>query len=304
MVESTTTATITTDLLEGRVEELEAALEKKQAELLQSSKMATIGHLAAGVAHEINNPLGFVMSNLTSLGKYLESLLEVLSRHEGLARDLEGHDELSDRIAEVRALWEEKRLEMICEDVPLLIGECTDGLERMQRIVRDLRDFSHVDPATTSEEDINDLLDRSTNIAAHELKYKAEVKREYGEIPRVACYGMQLAQCFLNLLVNAAQAIPKFGTIIIRTAVAGDDIVIEIEDTGEGIPEDSLESIFEPYFTTKDVGKGTGLGLPMVKKTIEEHGGEITVESVVGEGSLFRVTIPKTPPTEPAPEQQ
>lgn len=268
-------------------------LQKAHMQLLQADKMASIGQLAAGVAHEINNPIGFVSSNLSSLAGYLKDLKRILSSFDALLLDAEQADSpLHARAAEVRKVCDELDLEFIVQDVDELIDESLHGAQRVRRIVADLRDFSHVGRSRIAEEDLAALLERTINVAWNELKYKCHVEREFGDIPPVRCYGGKLGQVFLNLLVNAAQAIEKQGTITVRTGVEGDRVWVEVVDDGCGMTQDVQSRIFEPFYTTKPVGKGTGLGLHLAYSIIQAHGGDIHVESEVGVGSTFRVELP------------
>jgi PAS domain S-box-containing protein len=294
------------DLLEARVSErtadLQAAnagleatraeqaklikrLEEAHNQLLQSEKMAAIGQLAAGVAHEINNPVGFVNSNLGSLKIYADKLLTVINAYE--SNDPE-------QIADAR---QNADLEFLREDLPSLLKESQDGLSRVTKIVHDLKDFSHVDQAEHQEADLNAALESTLNVVWNELKYKAEVIRELGEIPHVDCVPAQINQVFMNLLVNAAQAIPHQGKIFVRSGAENDQVWFEVEDTGSGMSAEVKQRIFEPFFTTKPVGKGTGLGLSISYDIIvKKHGGRMTVTSEPGKGSCFRLWLPLAMP--------
>lgn len=270
--------------------ELLKQVENTQQQLLQSEKMAAIGQLAAGVAHEINNPVGFVNSNLGTLKSYTGRLLEVLSAYEAV---FAGGDP-----ARLKAVLEKADLEFLREDLPMLIQESQEGLSRVTRIVQDLKDFSHVDEAAVQEADLNAGIDSTLNVVWNELKYKAEVIRELGELPPVPCVAAQINQVFMNILVNAAQAIDTRGKITIRSGVSEDGqwVWFEIEDTGKGMSEEVRRRIFEPFFTTKPVGKGTGLGLSISYDIIvKKHGGKLEVRSQPGVGSCFRIELPVVP---------
>jgi len=284
------------DELEHRVEERTAELketnrrlEDTHNQLLQSEKMASIGQLAAGVAHEINNPIGYVHSNMGTLEKYLQELFAVLAAYEGVERDLAGNAALSP-ILELRKTVD---VAFLKEDLPALIRESQDGISRVKKIVHDLKNFSHID---TSDDwgyaDLNLGLESTLGIAWNELKYKAEVVKEYAELPEVECMHSQINQVFLNLLVNAAHAIEERGTITIRTGAADGQVWVEIADTGKGIAPEHMKRIFDPFFTTKPVGKGTGLGLSLSYGIVQKHGGSIEVQSKPGEGTRFRVVLP------------
>ncbi len=279
------------------LQEALAEVQTMHAQLAQVDKMASIGQLAAGVAHEINNPIGFITSNLNSLGHYVENLKQVLTQYGGLLTAcLEGGAELRPTAEQVQALCDEVDVNYLLSDIGALISESAEGTQRVRQIVADLRDFSHVDNPDVNEEDINRLLDKTINVAWNELKYKTQVVREYGDLPLLPCYGGRLGQVFLNLLVNAAQAIESQGTITVRTGQAGAMVWIEVADTGCGIPAENLKRVFDPFFTTKAVGKGTGMGLHLAYRIIEAHHGRIRVQSTRGVGTTFRVELPLTGP--------
>jgi len=275
--------------LQQKVEELQ----QTQSRLVQSEKMAAVGQLAAGIAHEINNPVGFISSNLGSLNEYLDAIQQVLLKQEACI------DKLSEKgcsgggvVQELEALKKKVDLGFILSDIEQLMSDSIDGTQRVKRIVADLSDFSHVDEPELAREDINQLLEKSINVAWNELKYKADIKREFGDLPKIMCNGGKLAQAFLNLLVNGAQAIESKGLITIRTGRDGARVWITIADTGSGIPDSIISKIFDPFFTTKNVGDGTGLGLHMVQSIIDSHSGTIDVLSALGSGTTFRLTLP------------
>jgi two-component system NtrC family sensor kinase len=292
-------ATRTRDLetQKKNLEETVAQLQQIQSQLLQADKMASIGQLAAGVAHEINNPIGFISSNLNSLGQYVEDIKCVLAAHDKLLDECQQHVALAATVEGIGHVRKEKDIEYVLADIGSLLEESVEGAQRVRQIVADLRDFSHVDNPDAAEEDINGLIDKTINVAWNELKYKTEVVREFGQIPVVACFGGKLGQVFLNLLVNAAQAIEERGTITVRTGQEDDYVWIEVADTGSGIPPENLNRIFDPFFTTKEVGKGTGLGLNLAYNIVRAHSGQISVSSVLGEGTTFRIQLPIRAPT-------
>ncbi|WP_047304763.1 ATP-binding protein [Pseudomonas fluorescens] len=288
------------DLVEQRTEDLKqagAALqqeidERKQLEnqLVQSEKLASLGQLAAGVAHEINNPIGFVASNLGSLGGYLQQLGQMLSAYR--------QSEEAIAAAEVRkrlqSLRESIDLDFLLEDIPLLIKESKEGIGRVEQIVKDLKNFSRVDSDQQWQlADLQQGIDSTLNIVANEIKYKADLVKDYHPLPQIECLPSQLNQVVMNLVVNAAQAIgPERGTITLRNGVDGERVWLEVSDTGCGIDEQHLQKIFDPFFTTKPVGKGTGLGLSLSYGIVKKHGGQISVRSQPGVGSTFRVELP------------
>lgn len=285
--------------LERQVQ-LNKKLEEAQNQLLQSEKLASIGQLAAGVAHELNNPIGFVNSNLGTLDEYLEDLFAIIDACEPLH---EGSAAEGKQLESVRRLKAEKNYAYIKADIAALMAESRDGLLRVRKIVQDLKDFSRVGEAEWQWADVHKGLDSTLNIVWNDLKYKCKVNKDYGELPEIHCLPSQLNQVFLNLLVNAGQAIVEHGEITIRTDRDGDNVWVEVADTGSGIPRENLNRIFEPFFTTKPVGKGTGLGLSLSYGIVVKHHGRIEVKSEVGKGSTFRIVLPIDPLLEnpPAP---
>lgn len=270
--------------------ELNRQLQEAQASLMQSEKMASIGQLAAGVAHEINNPLGYIYSNLNTLRQYLKDLLNLGQAADGLAGCL---PETEPAQAKFRRLQKAVDWDFIKQDLPELVEEAMEGAVRAKKIVQDLRDFSRSSSQQALPFDLEAGLDATLNIVHNEIKFKAEVIKQYAGLTPFACVGEQLNQVFMNLLINAAQAIAEFGKIYIRTGYQDADwLWVEIEDTGCGIAEDQQGRIFDPFFTTKPVGQGTGLGLSLSYKIVHDHGGRIELKSAPGCGSIFRVYLP------------
>ncbi len=277
--------------------ELNAKLEEAHNQLLQSEKMASIGQLAAGVAHEINNPVGFVTSNLGTLESYLDDIFAITDAYE--AAEAAGGP-----LAELKTaaeLRQEKDFDYLKSDIRQLMAESRDGLQRVRKIVQDLKDFSRVGDTHWQWADIHQGIESTLNVVWNELKYKSTVTRHYApDLPQIHCLPSQLNQVFMNLLVNAAHAIEpidgKLGEITITTRRLGEDAIqIEFRDTGKGIPEENLKRIFEPFFTTKPVGKGTGLGLSIAWGIIGKHKGHIDVTSQAGNGTTFTLTVPIDP---------
>ena len=277
------------------LEKTHAELKATQGQILQSEKMASIGQLAAGVAHEINNPIGFVKSNLNSFGKHVALLTKFIDKQEQLIREL-AKEAAPNLIAQLR---KEAKVDFILEDIHDLQTESLEGIERVSNIVQDLKSFSRVDQAAFSEVDLNECLRSTLNIVINELKYKATIEQDLTDIPMIFCYPQQLNQVFLNLLVNAGHAIEEKGTIRIRSWQDKDSVYISISDTGCGIPEANLTHLFEPFFTTKEVGKGTGLGLSISYDIVKKHRGKIIVDSQIGSGTTFTIQLPQHQPTEP-----
>jgi two-component system, NtrC family, sensor kinase len=264
-------------------------LEATQNQLLQSEKLAAIGQLAAGVAHEINNPMGFIRSNLATLQGYAENLLDVVKAYQEVEPLLPADAGIHDRIGQARRNADLPFLE---EDMRNLIGESIDGADRVRRIVQDLKDFSRTGDADWQHVNLHACLESAVNMVWNEIKDNAELVRNYGDLPQVECIPSQLGQVFMNLLVNAAQSIRDQGRITVATRRRSDMVEIEIGDTGHGIPADVLPKVFDPFFTTKPVGKGTGLGLSVSYGIVRNHGGKIEVSSQPGLGSTFTITLP------------
>jgi len=274
---------------------LNKRLEEANTQLLQSEKMASIGQLAAGIAHELNNPIGFVHSNLGTLDGYIRDLMAIIDAYAANSEEDCPHQR------EMQLLREEHDFDFIRDDIFKLLSESKDGLTRVRKIVQDLRTFSRVGEQEWQEADLHEGLDSTLNIVWNELKYKCEVIKDYGELPPVYCLISQLNQVFMNLLVNAGHAIAEKGTITIRTRRLDEATVcVEVADTGAGIAPENLNRIFEPFFTTKPVGKGTGLGLSLAYGIVQRHRGKITVDSTPGKGSTFRITLPIHPQPVPA----
>jgi len=290
--------------LEGRVRERTDELvqtnarlqtemaERKQLEslLVQSEKLASIGQLAAGVAHEINNPLAFLASNFSMLEQYLAGLFQMLAAYEEAEASV-ASAEAAERIVATRARVD---LAYLMQDLPVLVAESRGGMDRVGKIVQDLKDFSHVDSEQDWQwADLRVGLASTFNIVASDLRHAADIVTDYGAMPDIECLPSQLNQVFMNLMLNAAQAIgPQRGRITIRTGCRGDEVWVEIGDSGCGIPEHVLPRIFDPFFTTKAIGKGTGLGLSLSYGIVQNHHGRIDVETAAGKGSTFRVTLP------------
>ena len=270
--------------------ELNAKLSQAQEQLMQSEKLASIGQLAAGVAHEINNPIGYIFSNYSTLEKYIAGLFDMLTAYEK-AEDTIAAQHVR---AELQALKEQVELDFLKDDIPLLMAESKEGIVRVRKIVQDLKDFSRIDARQDWQwTNLHQGIDSTLNIVNNEVKYKADIVKQYGEIPDIECLPSQINQVVMNLVVNAAHAMNiERGTITIHTGTQDEHVWIEIADTGSGIPPENLSRIFDPFFTTKPVGKGTGLGLSLSYGIVQKHGGHIDVNSEVGVGTTFRITLP------------
>jgi signal transduction histidine kinase len=281
-------------MLEERIAQRTKELALAQDHLVQSEKLASIGQLAAGVAHEINNPIGYIFSNFGTLERYLLALFQMLAAYEQAEAS---HGHLPTTVA-LQALRKEIELDFLKEDIPILMRESKEGIVRVRKIVQDLKDFSHVDASPDWQfANLHDGIDSTLNVVNNEVKYKADLVKDYGDIPEVQCIPAQINQVVLNLLVNAAHAIGvERGRITVRTRAEGDKVWIEVADTGSGIPKEILPRIFDPFFTTKSIGKGSGLGLSLSYGIIQKHHGTIDVQTELGKGTSFRVSLPKRQP--------
>jgi two-component system, NtrC family, sensor kinase len=270
--------------------ELNITLSDTRDQLLQSEKLASIGQLSAGVAHEINNPIGYVHSNIGTLERYLGDLFRVLDAYQA-AETAIADDRARSRL---QGLRREIDLGFLMEDIPILMEESKEGITRVKRIVQDLKDFSRMDTSGDWQwTDIHQAIDSTINIVGNEVKYRADIVKEYGVLPKVQCLPSQMKQVVMNLLVNAAHAIEgERGIITIRTKAEGARVLMEIADNGSGIPEAIRTKVFDPFFTTKPVGKGTGLGLSLSYGIVQKHGGSIEIDSAVGVGTTFRISLP------------
>lgn len=285
-------------------EELEMTnneLKQMQSQLVQNEKLACIGQLAAGVAHEINTPVGFVASNFQTLESYLKKIRDLLTMHDKFIGQIETLEkkELLNKIVSISQARDAMKIDFILEDLHELFDDSKEGLERITNIVQNLRDFSRIDqPGSLDEYNINDGIEATLVVAKNEIKYDADIKMDLSKVPPVLCHSSQINQVFLNILVNASQAIKSQekedkGNITIRTYPTDEHVVCEISDNGCGIAPEDLSKIFDPFFTTKAIGKGTGLGLSVSYDIIvNKHKGELLADSTVGEGTTFTIRLP------------
>lgn len=262
-------------------QQLNTRLQNSNRQVLQSEKMAGIGQLAAGVAHEINNPLGFVFSNIKTLSDYITSLFRII--------DTAASNCTSETL---QSTMQELEYDYIKTDLTELLAESEEGLQRVKKIIVSLKDFSHIDEEAFAPADLHKCIETTLSVAQNEIKYKAEIIRTFGELPLIDCIASQINQVIMNIAVNAAHAIEGFGTINIRTGRQEQKVWIEIEDNGQGIPEHVISRIFEPFYTSKPIGKGTGLGLSLSQTIIEKHNGLLEVESTPGRGTKFTIWLP------------
>ena len=280
----------TNQLLTRRVVEGANALEQAQQQLVQSEKMAAMGQLAAGIAHEISNPITFVNMNLAGLHNYLDDVFAVL---DGYERAENGPPAV---LEEVRTFKKTVDFDSLRVELKAALQDSQEGTERVAKIVRDLQDFSRAGDKAWQFADLHAGLDSTLKIIWNELKYKCTITKNYGDIPRVRCLPSQINQVFMNLLMNASHAIAKQGDIVLATQRLGDHAVqVVISDSGSGMPPEVLAHIFDPFFTTKPVGQGTGLGLPISQGIVTKHGGKLEVASELGKGTSFTITLPIDP---------
>ncbi len=286
--------------LEQMVENRTKQLKDSQAQLIQSEKMASLGQMVAGIAHEINTPLGYVRSNIEAI-KETQSDISSVAKQFGLTQKklINGQlDDIEDLLRKNHTMLKDLTKNPAYAQSELLLDGAIEGMDKIQDLVLNLKNFSRLDEADMKEVDLNTGIDTALKIAHNVLKYRVMVTKEYGNIPKIKCYPAQLNQVFLNLLVNSAQACEKpkvegyKGHVLIRTFSDGEKVVIEISDNGIGISDEKLNKIFEPFYTTKPVGKGTGLGLSIVYQIIEKHNGQISVQSKLNEGTKFRIELP------------
>ncbi len=273
-----------TKILKDTYDELKIS----QAIVVRQEKLASLGTLAAGVAHEINNPTSFIASNLNTLKKYIGKFTDFISEQSSALKS----DNIEEAIKNVDNKRRELKIDYIIDDVNGLIEESLDGANRITKMVKNLKIFSRQDEEKLDKADINKCIESSLNMVWNELKYKCTIKKELGTIKPTECYPQQLNQVFMNLLVNAAQSIDKQGVIIIKTWEKEDSIFISVSDTGCGIPEENLDKIFDPFFTTKEEDKGTGLGMSISHDIIKRHNGDIMVKSEIKKGSTFTIRMP------------
>ena len=274
------------ELSNAELRESNARLERLQAQVVQSEKMASLGQLAAGIAHELNNPSGFIYGNMQMLGECVRGLERLLAFYEGARLAPEEQ-------AAARALKDEVDYEHTLGDLHSIIADCREGAERIRDVVQNLRTFSRLDEAEFKKVDIHDGIESTLRLLSRYFSSGAvTLRRDYGLLPMVDCYAGQLNQVWMNLLANAAHAVKGGGSVSVETESAGDFVVVRVRDTGCGIPPENLSRIFDPFFTTKPVGEGTGLGLSVTYGIVERHGGRIEVESRPGEGALFTVRLP------------
>ena len=270
-------------------------LKASQLQLIQSEKMASLGQMVAGVAHEINTPLGYVKNNIEMLEMQSEGARELIAACLGLADTLTSPSATeADLQARLDTLQAQRATADVAEaaDLVKLFADTRFGVDQISELVMNLKNFSRLDRAAADDVDLNECLDSAVLLARNVLKGRVEVVRQYGTLPRISCMPSQLNQVFLNMLSNAAQAIEGPGRILLKTEAEGGWLKVSVQDTGKGIPADVLPRIFDPFFTTKPVGQGTGLGLSISYQIVQQHGGDIRVTSQPGKGTRFTVRLP------------
>lgn len=274
------------EVLNTRLKKAIEERKKIQSQLVQSAKMASLGELVAGIAHEINNPLGFIYANLGNLKKFFKKIIGLIESYDQVNLPEEAKGEIEKKKEEINYSYLKTR-------VIEMIDRSKTGADRMKGIINDMKTFSRLDAAKYEDANINDAIDTTLNILVHEHKNRIEIKKDYANLPLIPCNIAKLNQVFMNLLVNACHAIKGKGEISIKTSVNGNEMLtIEIGDSGSGMPEDVISQIFDPFYTTKPVGTGTGLGLSISHGVIKQHKGEISAKSKVGEGTTFTIKIP------------
>ena len=267
--------------LEEQVASQVKAIEDAQLKLFRTEKLASVGQLAAGVAHEMNTPLAYIQNNLSAARDYVEGLESFL------AAVLEAKS-----LEAIRESWRKEDIDYIRKDFPTLIGSCLDGVTRLASIISDLKVFSNINRLQRNMDDINARLAAVLQMLRPQIGQEIEITEDFNELPTILCYPAHLGQVFYSLIQNGVQAIQGPGRVAIKTFAGDGFICVSIADTGTGIPEKDLPRIFEPFFTTKEVGKGTGLGLSVVYDIVKAHNGRIEVQSKPGQGSVFSVFLP------------
>lgn len=267
---------------------VEKQLQESQAQVVQQEKMAAIGLLAAGVAHEINNPIGFITSNLNTLVKYADKLIQLIEFQDRIIEKCSDEDDRS-ALADMK---QQIRIEYLVSDLRELLAESLDGSRRVSKIVQDLQTFSRADTSEALPSDLKETIMRTINMVRNEIKYVAELELRLEDLPPVVCQPQQIGQVIMNLLMNAAHSIEGKGLITLAASQIGDSVEIRITDNGHGISAENIEKIFQPFFTTKEAGRGTGLGLAISRDIVRKHGGELLVESSTSSGTTFTVRLP------------
>lgn len=278
--------------LKDELANLKSQSNAAESSLIQNEKMASLGILTAGIAHEINNPVGYIISNVTTLGEYIPEVQRLLHDLRALTTEIPANSPLASRRDEISAQAGEQDIDYILEDTSSLLEETLEGARRVLSIVRGLKDYAHADADELELGNLCDCIKSTLNLVNNELKYNCHIETALNELPNSYFNNGKIGQVFLNLLVNAGHAVGEQGLISVRASQHDDTALIEVTDNGCGIESAALKKIFEPFFTTKEKGKGTGLGLSISRGIVEEHGGEIEVMSKVSQGTTFKITLP------------
>ena len=274
------------------LEEALTSLQRVQDQLIHSEKMASLGQLTAGIAHEINNPLAYVSSNINRFNEYFNEINSALDKWRVLGKSFLNNKVDENKIQEFAEMENQMDLDFIRKDFNDLMKYNMDGIERIKNIVQQLRSFSYSMVNDLSEEDVNNIIEETLTLVYSEVKYKADIIKNYGKLPLVECNFGELKQVFVNIFLNAVQAITENGQIIIDTFSLKDYIFIRIADNGCGISNENIKKIFDPFYTTKSIGNGTGLGLWICMSIIKKHEGLLNVTSEIGKGTMFEIKIP------------
>jgi len=284
----------------AKLQQAHEDLKTSQKSLVQNEKMASLGILSAGIAHEINNPVGYILSNLTTLSEYLPGIDKTYKEMRALISEIDKSNPLYERRLKIERVIEERDINYLREDTLDLVEETKEGANRVLAIVRGLRNFAHTDDEAMKPADINECLQSTLNLVNNELKYHCHIETSYGELPNIHCSISKLGQVFMNILINAGHAIEDKGVISVTTRQSDDSVYIDIKDNGSGMSEATVQNIFQPFFTTKPKGRGTGLGLAISFGIVQEHGGAINVDSTEGVGTVFSIQLPVSGPAGPA----
>ncbi len=281
-----------------RIIELEDKFKKAYGNLVHVEKMASIGRLAAGIAHEINNPAGFILSNLDIMREYQHDIMKIIKHYNELVSYIlnEKSTDIPDKIKtmadNIKTEAEKIDIGFILEDTKDLLNENKKGILKITELVQELRAFVHPGEQKIKSVDLNEEIKAVLNIIQHDIEFKKPVSANFGDIPHIACNPAEMNQVFYGLLSNAAKATEEKGRIMISTKTDNDNIVVMISDTGKGIEKENLSRIFDPFFTTGDIDKGRGMSLNSAYNIVKNHGGRIDVKSDIGKGSVFSVILP------------
>lgn len=264
-------------------------------QLAHMEKMASLGALTAGIAHELNNPINFVSSNVNPLRRDITDILEVLERYAEISPD-DDKATLTSKLEEIEVLKADIEFEYIIDEIQQLLTSISEGAQRTANIVKDLKNFSRIDKNELKKMDLHEGLESTLALLFNQYKHSVQVIKQYGQLPELECFPGQLNQVWMNILSNAIQAMPNGGNLTVTTFLDGEKIYVSIQDTGTGMSDEVKSRVFEAFFTTKDIGQGTGLGMSITASIIEKHHGTIQIESALGKGSTFTISLPVSQP--------